>query len=374
MVLPSPEATVETPAAQVQSEAVAASSTPETNKKQTASTLIEFPGVSRASRPQWRKELSERVREIQERRAREGERQAAAATERRAEQTRPNAAPLGLVPPTEAPAVNPIVVAALKRIQRAQQPSMSRTSRGGSAAAAVARVAEEEFEEETLTGTAITTPALQRSETAQTSGAEALPSEKSAEPVREHNLIVVQPQIVPKTEQPASKQQPRRVFAEAVDDGVVSQLEEEATSRLDSDAEAYDDRAPLGKRLASGIIDLVVVAFASSPFAAIIELTNGNWSDMRVIASMSGILLVVMFLYLTASIALAGRSWGMSLFSTRVVDADTGNFPTTWQCVRRALVYMLSLATLGLGMLYALFDAEGRTLHDLLSGTAVVKE
>ena len=35
------------------------------------SRLIEFPGVTRRAVPQWRKELSERVREVQERRARE---------------------------------------------------------------------------------------------------------------------------------------------------------------------------------------------------------------------------------------------------------------------------------------------------------------
>ncbi|MGA9994360.1 MAG: hypothetical protein WBP93_03045, partial [Pyrinomonadaceae bacterium] len=35
-----------------------------------SSTLIEFPGA-RAALPQWRKDLSERVREIQERRARD---------------------------------------------------------------------------------------------------------------------------------------------------------------------------------------------------------------------------------------------------------------------------------------------------------------
>src|SRR4051794_19863067 len=37
----------------------------------TGSTLIEFPGSGKL--PQWRKQLSERVREIQERRAREAE-------------------------------------------------------------------------------------------------------------------------------------------------------------------------------------------------------------------------------------------------------------------------------------------------------------
>ncbi len=33
--------------------------------------LIEFPGINRSALPEWRKELGERVREVQERRARE---------------------------------------------------------------------------------------------------------------------------------------------------------------------------------------------------------------------------------------------------------------------------------------------------------------
>src|SRR6266550_5131594 len=36
-----------------------------------ARSLIEFPGVAKSSIPQWRKELGERVREVQERKARE---------------------------------------------------------------------------------------------------------------------------------------------------------------------------------------------------------------------------------------------------------------------------------------------------------------
>jgi uncharacterized RDD family membrane protein YckC len=35
---------------------------------------------------------------------------------------------------------------------------------------------------------------------------------------------------------------------------------------------------------------------------------------------------------------------------------------------------MVSLSALGLGIIYALFDAEGRTAHDHFSGTAVVQE
>src|SRR4030095_157280 len=57
-------------------------SAPESSPNQVSSkksTLIEFPGVVRNTVPDWRRELSERVREVQERRAREAAAEAAAA-------------------------------------------------------------------------------------------------------------------------------------------------------------------------------------------------------------------------------------------------------------------------------------------------------
>src|SRR6185295_19851317 len=98
------------------------------------STLIEFPGVSRNSMPEWRKELSERVREVQEKRAREAAHEAAEAERRRME-----AAPqLELLPPAQMPPINPLVAAALKRIERAHQPAPTQNQPGPTTAAAIA--------------------------------------------------------------------------------------------------------------------------------------------------------------------------------------------------------------------------------------------
>ena len=336
-----------------------------------SSTLIEFPGT-RAALPQWRKDLSERVREIQERRAREAALEAEEAKRRRVEQpaaTPAATAPLGLVPQPETPAVNPLVVKALRRIERAQQPTQpmprARGNMGGGAAAATARVAEEQFQEETVGEPALAARPL----AAPLPVTESKPSEKPAEVAREHNLVIVPP-VVEKEEK--KKPEPRRVFEGVVDDSVASRLE---TEILPSPSELlYDDRASVMRRFGANLIDLLVVAFASSPFAAIIELTNGNWTDVRVSASMGGIVVVVMFLYFASSTALSGRTWGMSLFSLRAVDVNTGLHPTTKQSIGRALLYMLSLATLCLGIIYAFFDAEGRTAHDIFTGTTVVRE
>jgi uncharacterized RDD family membrane protein YckC len=345
----------------------------------TASTLIEFPGASRASRPQWRKELSERVREIQQRRAGAGaftqeleEPAQKIADQPAAEAVIPQ---LGLVPQQDAPAVNPIVAAALKRLERARQtyPPMTRTraSMSGGAATAVARVAEEQYGVEA--GMAPATPLVPAQIPDEQAATDAALEAKTAKPAREHSLVVVPALPAPKEPVPVTKPQPKRVKTETKNEAARVEPAVETLEPL-IEEETYDDRAPIISRLVGSMIDILVVAFASSPFAAIIELTNGNWADWRVLASMGGIILIVMFLYLTAATALAGRTWGMSLVSLRAVDADTGLPPTTGQSVMRALLYIASLITLGLGILYALMDAEGRTAHDYFSGTAVVRE
>ena len=353
------------PVAAPDSVAQTAATTAAANTEQpatSASTLIEFPGSR--SMPQWRKQLSERVREIQERRAREAAHEVEEAA--RAPLVQPatvetSASPLGLVPPPPAPAMNPLVVAALRRIERARQPQLPPVSRsrGG---AAVARVAEEHYQEEVNTGLGALLPQIEQEE----------PVSKLAEAAREHNLVVV-PAPQPAKEA-LKKPEPKRVGQGVIDDAMLSRLETESPSESRTYEDEYDDRAPVVARLTASLIDFLVIAFASSPFAAVIELTNGNWSDPRVSGSMGAIVLVVMFLYLTASTALAGRTWGMSLLSLRAVDADTGLQPTTRQAIARALLYMISLAAFGLGVLYALFDAEGRTAHDYFSSTAVVQE
>ena len=390
--------------------ATSSTKTDETAKAATtqgaASTLIEFPGVP--PKPQWRKELSERVREIQQRRAVEAAREMGetiAAAEHSADASDATtsgatvaAAPtgetsnssLGLVPPPPVAAqTNPVLERALKRIERARQstpPPLPRASRGGAALAH--RFAEENYQELNAP------PALAPDLNAAALDVDSVSVEHVEPPVestaRHTSLSIVPPVVAPPAPVAAveveesraaiheSQARPHRHLDEVADDAALSRLEAEMLAQVlatpPQAAPSVDDHAPVFKRFASGLIDLLVVAFASTPFAAIIELTNGNWSDVRVAASMGGIVVVLMFVYQMAATALAGHTWGMSLVSLRTVDIHTGLAPTTGQCIRRALVYLLSLVTLGPGLLYALFDAEGRTAHDHLSGTVVIAD
>ena len=72
-----------------------------------SSTLIEFPG--RRGVPEWRKQLSQRVREVQERKAREAAEELAAAQEAGLVSCALPSGQLELVPDLENPIVNPIV-------------------------------------------------------------------------------------------------------------------------------------------------------------------------------------------------------------------------------------------------------------------------
>lgn len=421
-----------------------------TTQGSAGSTLIEFPGVNR-NRPAWRKELSERFREIQQRRAREAtleeeqellcapERESARAEAPPASKTSDEAkasAQLGLVPQPDEPEINPIVAAALRRIERARsQESAQHVTRGGShrthgPATAAARVYDEqpeplvedapatELEQARATPLVVVPPsrpavtAEAKTFEAEAAAAATAVEEKAAAVKTETKAATVKTETPPVveatsrvteqitecvTEEPPkaaaaqtkvaaaqtrqaevreetreSSKQPRHIS------GVLDEfwLERNGVELLPKVAEpevTYDDRAPRFKRLVAAVVDLFVVALICAPFAAAIELTISNWVDPRVWGSMAGIAATAMFLYHTCALALAGRTAGMSLCSLHAIDARKACVPTTGQCARRALVYMLSLAALGLGIVYSLFDAEGRTAHDILSGTVVVK-
>jgi uncharacterized RDD family membrane protein YckC len=90
--------------------------------------------------------------------------------------------------------------------------------------------------------------------------------------------------------------------------------------------------------------------------------------------AIGGAVLVVMFLYQTATIAFMGRTFGMKLFSIEIIDAEANELPTLHQAAVNSAVYLLSLLLGGIGFLPALFNEERRTIHDMLSGTILIRE
>jgi uncharacterized RDD family membrane protein YckC len=337
------------------------------------SKLIEFPGASRSSVPQWRKELSERVRVVHEKRAREAALEAAE-EEPRDDQESANVAPLlELLPQTDIAPPNPIVTAALRRLERAHHAAAAGGSRLASmpGGTALAYVTESEYRTEAVpefeiseinAGTLESQQQFDRS-----------PETQPDQPEKVHNLVVVPPQVtvVPrqvtkdKPENPRPK--PRRMIAE--NDPALNYLDSVPTS-VCVDVVKYHNASAF-TRVLSAVIDLIVVAVLCGPFVALVELTHGNWRDLKVAATGAALFSVMSFLYFTISTALTGRTFGMRLFSLRIVDARTGLIPTGKQSAGRALVYLGTILTLGLASLYILIDRDRQTAHDRLTRTTV---
>ena len=330
------------------------------------SRLIEFPGVSRSALPQWRQQLSERVREVQEKRAREAALEKAEREQLEKRQTSGSPPQLELLPQVDMPPVNPLVSAALKRIERAHQQAAEYVGdpNHAPAFAAVACAGDKEFTDSSRTGTqsGLMTAVDFNEIEEMTPQIEAAPVEKV------HNLVVVPPPIAAENELP--KARPRRMISDNPNDPALNYLDSVRTT-VRVEPVKYK-HAPAGFRFLGAIVDLLVVALLCAPFAGIVELSGAGWQNWRVVAIAVANFSIVSFIYLTIATALTGRTLGTRLFSLRIVDARTGLIPTGKQSAGRALVYLASLLTLGIVSALALIDSDKRTAHDRLTHTAVI--
>ena len=325
------------------------------------STLIEFPGVSRHAMPEWRKELSERVREVQEKRAREAASEAAEAERQRVE-TAINPPQLELLPPAQMPAMNPLVVAALKRIERAHQPAPAESRQPRTTLATAVAYAPER-EENDMSETV--SPDQQLAFEPELPVAEPPPPP----PVIEKPLhLAVVPVSEPVVEKIAPPKPSRRLI---IDDNNPSLNYLDSVAKNLRVDELTKRSASAFRRLVCAVVDLIFCALLSSPIAGAMYLAGSNWHDRRAIMVFAGSAIVVTFLYLTLMTALTGRTWAMRLLSLRVIDTKTGLIPTGGQSIGRSFFYLLSLATV-VGIVSALISREGYTVHDRFTRTAVV--
>jgi len=309
--------------------------------------------------PEWRKELSERVREVQEKRAREAAREAAEAERQRLEAAI-DPPQLELLPPAPIPAMNPLVAAALKRIERAHQtaPPESRQPRT-TLATAVAYAPEREDND--MSDTVPSTPQLAFEEP------EILQAEPEITVEKAHHLSVVpvSEPVAPPVETP--KAPPKRLLKD--DDPALNYLDSISGNLCIDDFNKQS--ASAFRRLVGAVLDLIFSAILTAPIAGAIYLTGNNLQDPRAIGVVAGSLVVVTFIYLTVMTALTGRTWAMRLLSLRVIDTKTGLIPTGGQSIGRSFFYLMSLATV-FGILFGLVSREGYTIHDRFTRTAVV--
>jgi len=127
-------------------------------------------------------------------------------------------------------------------------------------------------------------------------------------------------------------------------------------------------------RLLASIIDSILVLVVILPVLTLIygqdywisaQLTAGFW-DVFLNYFLPAIAIIIFWIYKSATP-------GKMLLNIRIVDAITGNKPTTGQLIGRYFAYYISMLPFFMGFLWAGIDKRKQGWHDKLAGTVVIK-
>jgi uncharacterized RDD family membrane protein YckC len=150
--------------------------------------------------------------------------------------------------------------------------------------------------------------------------------------------------------------------------------EEDAGDAEDINADDIEDLAPFSMRFSAGLFDLIISAFAAGLILSPLAFTGAEWFTGAGLVTYAATWAIASFLYMTLCLGFFGKTMGMRLFSLELVDAVENEYPTLRQAGINSAVFLVSLAFGGLGFLTTLFNEERRALHDLMSGTIIVRE
>jgi len=142
------------------------------------------------------------------------------------------------------------------------------------------------------------------------------------------------------------------------------------------------------RRMAAALVDLLLVALASTGVALVaalllgVQLPTGKelgpdfvmaglLDRNPMVAGALGLLLGMSALYQIYLGGILGQTVGKRLLGLRVISSQ-GRTPGPLVACLRFTTMALSLALAGLGFFWCLFDRERRALHDHLSGTYVI--
>jgi uncharacterized RDD family membrane protein YckC len=142
------------------------------------------------------------------------------------------------------------------------------------------------------------------------------------------------------------------------------------------EAQAYAERyrAPFSLRCGAVLIDYIIVASIVVVSTLIARMMGGGARLAGGAAETVGwvVALCVTFLNFVILTGLRGQTLGKWATGLRIVRLDGKPLSFLSSLVRHVVGYPVSLITLGLGFLLAVFNAQGRALHDILAGTVVV--
>ena len=123
-----------------------------------------------------------------------------------------------------------------------------------------------------------------------------------------------------------------------------------------------------------GLVDLIALAVSSSPFLALVRISDVSFSLSKTRLASGIIVGFIAFFYLALTQCLCGKTFGMMLTNTRIVDATEYKTPSISQSLVRTGGYFIAAVPALIGFLWAAINRKHRGWHDYVSGTVVVRD
>jgi uncharacterized RDD family membrane protein YckC len=135
-------------------------------------------------------------------------------------------------------------------------------------------------------------------------------------------------------------------------------------------------RAPFSLRCGALLIDYIILIGIMAFSTLLARMMGGGARSSGDATEAMGLLIalgvgLLNFVLLTAW---RGQTIGKWATGLRIMQRDGREMGVARSLLRHLVGYPLSLLTLGLGFLIAAFNSNGRTLHDVIAGTVVVRE
>ncbi len=128
------------------------------------------------------------------------------------------------------------------------------------------------------------------------------------------------------------------------------------------------------KRVAASLIDTVLLALVIFP--PLIAIYGWSYFDPEVTGFFAGPADFIISWMLPIFIIIGFWHWkqatpGKMILKVKVVDAVTGEKPSSKQWILRYIGYFVSTIPLGLGFVWVAFDKRNQGWHDKMAGTIV---
>jgi uncharacterized RDD family membrane protein YckC len=152
---------------------------------------------------------------------------------------------------------------------------------------------------------------------------------------------------------------------------------EQAGEPVESDAGSTPGAAPLGRRAAATMLDVLLLAGVDGAILYFtLRLCGLEFTEIAIVPVVPFLSFLLLHNggYFVTAVTLGGQTIGKMAFNIKVVPAEgwADRVPLGASVVR-AVAWLLTVPPLGLGLLPALFDGDHRALHDRLAGTRVIR-